>query len=115
MDQYLGVDIKRNADGTFELRQPYLIQHVLDLSKVDNTFKSRSTPALTPLLNKVPDGAPRKYDWNYCSAVGMLGYLQGSTRPDISMTVRQCARFNNNPKMSHECAIMHICRYLKDT
>jgi hypothetical protein len=115
MEQYLGVDIKRNTDGTFELRQPYLIQRILDLCKVDDAFKSRATPAATLLLNKDVDGASRKYDWNYRSAVGMLGYLQGSTRPDISMAVHQCARFNNDPKMSHERAIMHICRYLKDT
>eukprot|EP00978_Attheya_sp_CCMP212_P044374 scaffold308379_cov37-Attheya_sp.AAC.2 len=77
----------------------------MDQYSVDDTFKSRATPASTPLLSKDPDGAPWKYDWNYRSAVGMLGYLQGSTRPDISMAMRQCARFNNDPKMSHERAI----------
>ena len=42
----------------------------------------------------------------------MLNYLAGSTRPDISMAVHQVARFCNDPKLSHEKAIMRICRYL---
>jgi hypothetical protein len=32
MDQYLGVEIKWNTDGSFELRQPYLIQRILEHS-----------------------------------------------------------------------------------
>eukprot|EP00978_Attheya_sp_CCMP212_P036770 scaffold169289_cov53-Attheya_sp.AAC.3 len=62
MDQYLGINIKRNADGTFELRQSYLRIHqcILDFCKVDDAFKNRSTPAFTPLLRKDPNGAPRK-------------------------------------------------------
>ena len=31
------------------------------------------------------------------------------------MAVHQCARFNNNPKLSHERAIKRIVRYLLDT
>ena len=42
----------------------------------------------------------------------MLGYLQLTSRPDISMAVHQCARFNNDPKLSHEKAIKRICKYL---
>ncbi len=42
----------------------------------------------------------------------MLGYLQGSTRPDIAIAVHQCARFCNDPKLSHERAIRRIGKYL---
>jgi len=45
----------------------------------------------------------------------MLNYLQGSTRPDISMAVHQCARFCNDPKLSHERAVQRIVRYLIQT
>ncbi|KAL7447624.1 hypothetical protein ACHAXS_000022, partial [Conticribra weissflogii] len=31
------------------------------------------------------------------------------------MAVHQCARFNNDPKLSHERAIKRICKYLLDT
>ena len=45
----------------------------------------------------------------------MLSYLQGTTRPDISMLVHQCARFNNDPKLSHERAVKRTCKYLLGT
>ena len=45
----------------------------------------------------------------------MLNYLQGSTRPDISMAVHQCARFCIEPKITHERAVMRIGKYLLHT
>ena len=42
----------------------------------------------------------------------MLNYLQNSTRPDLSMAVHQSARFSINPKLSHECAVKRIGKYL---
>ena len=45
----------------------------------------------------------------------MLGYLQASIRPDISMAVHQCARFNGCPKLCHEKAVKYIARYLLST
>ena len=45
----------------------------------------------------------------------MLGYLQGTTRPDIAIATHQCARFNNDPHLSHERAVKRIGRYLLDT
>jgi len=49
------------------------------------------------------------------TAIGMLTYLQGTTRPDISMAVHQCARFFMDPKLSHERAVKCIGRYLLET
>ena len=45
----------------------------------------------------------------------MLNYLQGSTRPDISMAVHQCARFSTDPRLSHERAVLKIGKYLLAT
>jgi hypothetical protein len=36
-------------------------------------------------------------------------------RPDMTMSVQQCARFCNNPDKSHEEAVKRICRYLLRT
>ena len=41
-----------------------------------------------------------------------LNYLQGNTKPEISMAVHQTARLFNDPKLCHEKAIMRIGRYL---
>ena len=48
-------------------------------------------------------------------AVGMLSYLQNSTRPEIAMAVHQTAQFSNEPMLSHEKAFMQLGRYLLDT
>ena len=45
----------------------------------------------------------------------MLGYLNGTTRQDISMATHQCARFSNHPRLLHERAIKKIVRYLLDS
>jgi hypothetical protein len=42
----------------------------------------------------------------------MLAYLANNTRPELSMAVHQCARFSNQPMLSHERAIKHIGKYL---
>jgi hypothetical protein len=68
-----------------------------------------------PLLSKDEQGPNRKYDWKYRMLTGMLGYLQGTSRPDISMGTHQCARFNAEPKLCHEKAIKRICKYLLAT
>ena len=114
---YLGVEVDSREDGKIELRQKRLIERIIEsvgLEK-DVLAAAKPTPVVKPLLNKDLQGLPRKYDWNYRSIVGMLGYLQGSTRPDISMATHQCARYNNDPKLSHERAIRRIGKYLLGT
>jgi hypothetical protein len=111
---YLGVELIKSDNG-FELHQPFLIDRILSVLNITEEHNSKPTPAIKPLLHRDLDGVDRKYTWNYRQAVGMLGYLQGSSRPDISMAVHQCARFNNNPKAIHERAIRHIGKYLLGT
>ena len=44
-----------------------------------------------------------------------MSYLQGHTRPDISMPVHQTARFSNDPKLVHEQAVTRIGQYFLGT
>ena len=44
----------------------------------------------------------------------MLGYLQGTTRPDIAMSIHQCSRLNNDTHLSHERAVKRIGIYILD-
>ena len=115
LNRYLGVDIDRRSDGTFELRQPYLIERCLKAMEIDDTMNPKKVPVMKPLLHKDKDGDPRKTAWNYRHVIGMLNYLQGSTRPDISMATHQCARFSSDPKASHERAVRYIGKYLLGT
>ena len=45
----------------------------------------------------------------------MLTYLQGNSRPEMSMAVHQTARFRNIPMLSHEKSIKRLGRYLYHT
>ena len=54
-------------------------------------------------------------DFYYRSVIGKLNFLEKSTRPDISVSVHQCARFSENPRKSHAEAVKRIGRYLLHT
>jgi hypothetical protein len=73
------------------------------------------TQVVQGLLHRDLAGKPQKLQWKYCTAVGMMSYLQNSMRPNISMVVHQTACFSNQPMLSHEKAIMCIGWYLLDT
>ena len=45
----------------------------------------------------------------------MMLYLELNTRPDISFSISQCARFTHNTKTSHEMDVNRICHYLQGT
>jgi hypothetical protein len=116
IDKYLGIEISQVDDTSFQLTQPFLIERITQLLGIDQgRTNERLTPVGKPLLNKDLDGVPRKYDWEYRAAIGMLTYLTGSIRPDIAMAVHQCARFSTLPMRSHEQAVMRIGRYLLST
>ena len=88
------MDVTKLPDRSYELKQPYLIKRIINELKLSITeTQKRPTPVATPLLHKDLAGLERVKSWNYRSLVGMLTYLQGISRPDISMAVHQCARF----------------------
>ena len=109
---FLGVNIEKIDNNRYELSQPFLVERLINFLKKDFDTEPKGkemiTPAWEPLLHEDSDGLPRKHTWNYRTAVVMVGYLQGNTRPDISMELNQCARFANNPMKSHERAMYII-------
>ena len=119
LKDYLGTRFTRSPDGTIQLTQPKMIERALEIvgfNKEQDRIKRHDTPASsTKVLDKDPDGEPRRQSWNYRSAVGCLSYLQAMIRPDITFAVQQCARFCNEPQREHEEAVKRICRYLLQT
>ena len=117
LNDYLGTRFNKRPDGSVELTQPRMIQRILEIVSLHQTetrVKTHDTPAVSVLQTSTED-KPRAQKWHYRSAVGCLSYLQAMVRPDITMAVQQCARYNNAPMRSHEEAVKRICRYLLKT
>ena len=118
--KFLGIEITLNEDSSFELSQPFQIdRHLSFLGLCSNEYQTDSNKSATPfakgLLHLDLSIKPRKLSWKYRTDVGMLFYLQGHTRPDISMAVHQSARFCNYPRIIHKKDIMILGCYLIGT
>jgi len=111
---YLGVQVTVDRSGTVTFIQQGLIHKVLKHCGMQDCNK-KWTPASTIPLGTDPNGQRFDATWDYAAAIGMLLYLSSNSRPDIQYAVHQCARFTHTPKMSHQQAILRICRYLKAT
>jgi len=104
LDKHLGMEIERLPDDTgFTMTQSFSIKRILGAAKIDlRMTNSRPMPVIGSLLSRDEDGPDKKHEWKYRTLTGMLGYLQGTSRPDISMATHQCARFNSCPKLYHK-------------
>ena len=112
---FLGVHLEHNhKDGSIKLTQQGLAKRVVDALNLGNRPR-KLTPASSEPLVKDDNGDPPNGSYNYASVIGMLQYLQGHSRPDITYAVSQCACFVHSPKRSHEEALERIGLYLKGT
>ena len=90
---FLGVRLTKNEAGLIEMKQTGLIDRVIETLGLDQKVSmSKATPAKSTPLVRDEDGELPHGDFSYSSVVGMLLYLSGHTRPDISYTVNCCAR-----------------------
>jgi hypothetical protein len=112
---YLGVHIDRKDDGTIHLTQKGLADKIVDSLHLSGADVA---PVDTPCTKYVPieeDGELAHGEFSYPSVVGQLNYLQGHSRPDITLATSQVPRFVHKPKRSHELALIRLGRYLKGT
>ena len=75
-------------------------------------IKSRDTSTGKILLHKDESIIGSKCVWNYRAAVYIINYLQGSTRPKISMAVHQFSFSYNNQHLVHKRSLRKIAKYL---
>ena len=52
MENYLGVEIVTHQDGSFEMRQPFLIKKIVDFIEMRDDTNPKDTPVGNPLLHK---------------------------------------------------------------
>ena len=113
---FLGIQIKRQADGSVHLSQPQLIDSIIKDLHLQPGSNPKKTPAATStLLHKDTNGLDMQPEFHYRSVIGKLNFLEKSTRPDISVSVHQCARFSELIKKSHAKAVKCIGCYLLAT
>ncbi len=112
---FLGVHMERNErDGSIKLTQTGLTKRIIEALNIGD-LPIKHTPAGREPLVKDADGDPPDATYGYSSVIGMLQYLHGHSRPDITFSVSQCARFMHQTKRSHEEALERIGQYLKGT
>jgi len=111
---FLGVHINREKDGKIILTQTGLTERIIKALNLGDE-PSKDTPAIYGSLSKDVGGELMNGTFSYASVIGMLLYLSGHSRPDISFAVSQCARFSQNPTRLHEEALRRIGLYLKKT
>jgi hypothetical protein len=95
---FLGVTLERDSEtGLLEMKQTGLIKRIIKALGLDNGAKRKFTPSESKPLVKDVNGDLASGAFSYSSVVGMLLYLSGHTRPDIS-----CARYSSalNIRMS---------------
>ena len=109
---FLGVHLNVDHNNCIvELTQRGLTDRIINAMGLDDST-SVKTPAEYGALPKDENSDSCNSTFNYSSIVGMLLYLQNHSRPDLTFTVSQCARYTFCPKLSHEKALKRIGRYL---
>ena len=88
INKFLGIEITQLDDKRFKISQPYLIDRIISFLKIEANdhnveTNAKSTPVGKPLLQKNLSGKTRKETRNYCTAVGMMTYLQGNSQPEM--------------------------------
>jgi hypothetical protein len=107
---YLGVNIKKLRDGSYEFTQRALIDSIISDVRLKDA-KVKPVPAKVSLrLHAFKDEPPFNLDFNYRSAVGKLNYLTQTTRSDIMYATHQIAKYLLDPRQSHGKAILYLVR-----
>lgn len=103
---FLGVQLRRDdSTGQLHMTQEGLIKRIIEALGLElDLSNAKRTPAERRPLVRDLEGDPPQESFNYASVVGMLLYLAGHTRPDLTTSVSQVARFMFAPKRSHELA-----------
>ena len=113
---FLGVNVKQNSDGgNIWIGQPSYTQEVLKKFRLEHCKPAATPVAQGTKLLKATDDSEHFDATLYKSAVGMLLYLSGWTRPDIAFAVSNVARFCSRPTKEHWVAVKRILKYLKGT
>lgn len=116
LERFVGITITRDRkQRTIHLGQPDYIEHLVNKFQMTSSFP-KSVPVDPGIhLIKPVGGSPTDTAFPYREAVGCLLYLALVSRPDISFSVGQVARFIESHNSSHIKAVRHIISYIRGT
>ncbi|KAL7525296.1 hypothetical protein ACHAWF_001294, partial [Thalassiosira exigua] len=105
-NDYGGVNLQRESDGTFHFVQTGLINQVIADCGLANSTKKKQVPAKSSKILTAHLDSP-KFDGllNYRSGIGKLNYLAQTMRPDIMYAIHSCAKYSSDPRKEHGAAV----------
>ena len=109
---FLGLQIKQLEDGIFFNQSKYIKDMLKKFGLEDS--KPIKTPMSTETKLTKDEESESVDSTKYRGMIGSLLYLTAS-RPDIMFSVCLCARFQEDPKITHLEAVKRISRYIKGT
>ena len=112
---FLGVEFKRQADGSMWMGQEAYIKQTLAKFGMENCAPTDTPICTGQKLTHGNQDSERVDPQMYKSAVGSLLHLSNRTRPDIAYAVGLVSRFSSDPCKEHFMAVKRIFRYLKRT
>jgi hypothetical protein len=117
IQDFLGVNIQREKDGSITFSQPHLVDKILNaMSMTDKKMKPKDTSyAASKILHRHSNSPNFDNSIDYRSVIGMLNYLDKGSRSNIAYITHQCARFVSEPKEEHANALRWLAKYLKAT
>ncbi|GJR53015.1 retrovirus-related pol polyprotein from transposon TNT 1-94 [Tanacetum coccineum] len=109
---FLGLQIKQLEDGIFFNQSKYIKEMLKKFGLEDS--KLMKTPISTETKLTKDEEGESVDNTKYKGMIGSRLYLTAS-RPDIMFSVFLCARFQEDPKISHLEAVKRIFHYVKGT
>jgi hypothetical protein len=97
---FLGVLMTPHENGTIEMTQMGLIDHIIVAMGLDKVNISKTPAEYGCLGEKDLDGMWYQEEWSYRSMLDMIIYLCNNTSADIQFTMSRCARFSFDPQQA---------------
>lgn len=118
LDCFLGLEIKRFADGAIHVNQSGYARRILAKFRMEecNPLSIPADPHHSMSADDHPAGSSTtKMKFPYREAVGSLMYLATATRPDIAFAISNASRYLEKPEPNHWGAVKRIFRYVQGT
>lgn len=110
---YLGIQINKTANGSFELNQSQYIHQIAREFQLEDSKGSKYP--IDPGYHKIIVSNDLESNNNYRKLIGMLLFVSTNTRPDISAAVNILAQRVSRPRELDMTEALRVVKYLLQT